>query len=346
MNERDFVEKKRQDWERLSQLVDLANGLQGARALNREEVRELGPLYRRVSSDLSYVKLHAKSPDLQTHLNSLVGRAHALLFESEDAPALIRLLIPERSSTPTDKTAKSAPSALQMIWEFYLVEFPMLLQKRFKYFFFSTLVAVIGGIFAYWLIITHPDKINVFIPEGLRSSVDAWREGKVEGEGSVMQSGWLMTHNQTVGVMTFTGGVALGIPTIYMLFETGGMMGALAALMTQVHRHNTFWPGILPHGFAEITALLICGASGLLIAASLVLPGSLSRIESFKSGGLDAVKLVVGTLPMFIFAGFVEGLFSHLKIPAPVRLTFAGINGVLWYLYLFLPRRPKLVVNS
>ena len=343
MNERDFVEKKRRDWDRLAELVELANGLKGPRALDREEVQELGPLYRRVSTDLSYAKLHATSADLQTHLNSLVGRAHALMFESENAPALFRILVPEGKLNIEGKAVAAAPSAIKLIFEFYLNEFPQLLQKRFKFFFASLMIAVLGGIFGYWLLMNHPDQSGVFIPDNLKSSMEGWKDGTVQHEGSAGFAGQLMTHNQMVGVITFAGGVAGGIPSVYMLFGTGGMIGAMSAMMTQVHRHNTFWPGILPHGFAEVSALLICGAAGLLIGTSLIMPGEKTRADSFRLGGLEACKLVLGTLPMFIFAGFVEGMFSHLNIPAPVRLTFAGINGVLWYLYLFFPRRLKQV---
>ena len=111
MNERDFVDKKRADWDRLAALIASASGVQGVRALSREDVRELGPLYRRVSSDLAFARLHAGSTDIVLHLNGLVGRAHALLFEAE---------MPR--------------SARQSLVHFYVNEFPALLQKRFAYF--------------------------------------------------------------------------------------------------------------------------------------------------------------------------------------------------------------------
>src|SRR5205814_2318936 len=103
--------------------------------------------------------------------------------------------------------------------------------------------------------------------------------------------------------------------------------------------HDTFWPGILPHGIAELTAIFICGAAGFLLGLSLLLPGAYTRRDAIRIAGLDAIKLVLGTIPLFIFAGIIEGMFSHLPIPAALRLVFAGINGLFWYLYLFLPRR-------
>jgi len=315
MNERDFVNKKRADWDRLAALIALAGGKKGVRGLAREDVRQLGPLYRRVSSDLAFARLHATSSDLVAHLNGLAGRAHALMFEAE-----------------------RPRSARQSVVHFYAHEFPALLQKRVWYFLAAVGISFLGGALAYWLVITHPDKIDLFIPENLRSSVQGWKEGKVVHEAYASFSAQLMTHNQTVGLVAFATGPALGFPTAYFMFYNGAMLGAMSALMTQVHQHQNFWPGILPHGFAELTAIFICGGAGLQIGMSLLFPGQYHRVESFKRGGADAIKLVMGTFPLFIFAGIVEGMFSHLPIPGAIRLTFAGINGVLWYLYLFLPR--------
>ncbi len=322
MNERDFANKKRADWDRLAAIIAKAGGRRGVRGLSREDVQVLGPLYRRVSSDLAYARLHATSADLVVHLNGLVGSAHALMFEAE-----------------------RPRSAGQSLIHFYVNEFPALLQKHVGYFLAAVGISVVGGIFAYWLVITHPDKLSLFIPENLRSSVDVWKEGKVAGPAYASVSAWLMTHNQTVGLLAFALGPILAFPTAYFMFENGAMLGAMAALMTQVHQHQHFWPGILPHGFAELTAIFICGAAGLLMGVSLLFPGRYHRVESFKRAGANAIRLVIGTFPLFIFAGIVEGMFSHLPIPAPVRLTFAGINGLLWYLYLFLPR-PGVAVSE
>ena len=68
MNERDFTQKKREDWERLAALTEKANGRRGLRGLSREELLTLGPLYRRVASDLAQARARAVSPDLTLHL--------------------------------------------------------------------------------------------------------------------------------------------------------------------------------------------------------------------------------------------------------------------------------------
>src|SRR5215472_6653931 len=73
MDERSFVDKKRADWDRLAALIVKAGGIQGVRNLTREEIKELGPLYRRTSSDLAFSRSHATSTDLIAHPNGLLG---------------------------------------------------------------------------------------------------------------------------------------------------------------------------------------------------------------------------------------------------------------------------------
>jgi len=318
MNERDFVSKRREGWDRLAAIIEKANR-RSVRALSREEILALGPLYRRASSDLAYARAHAVNSDMALHLNDLVGRAHALLYEAETSGNPMRSLV-----------------------NFYLFEFPTLLQKHVRYFLAAVGVSVAGLVFAWWLVANRPEKIDLFIPEGLRSSVEVWKSKKVSDDAHVDMSAELMVHNFQVGVMSFAWGVAGIYPDGAALFENGAMLGALGALMSEVHGHATFWPGILPHGIAELTAIFICGGAGFMLGLALLAPGPYRRVDAFVRVGNDAIKLVLGTIPLFIFAGIIEGMFSHLALPGALRLTFAGVNGVLWYLYLFLPRaRPE-----
>ena len=89
----------------------------------------------------------------------------------------------------------------------------------------------------------------------------------------------------------------------------------------------------------EVRGRFICGGAGIQIGMSVLLPGPYARADAFRMAGMEGIRLVLGTIPLFIFAGIIEGMFSHLPLPAAVRLSFAAINGLIWYLYLFLPRR-------
>ena len=213
----------------------------------------------------------------------------------------------------------------------------MVLQRRWKAFFAAFAITLFGALLAYYLVITQPSNRDLFIPAEFRSSVDVWKSKKITETAHLEQSGMLMTHNLSVGLTACALGIAL-VPDATLMFTNGAMVGALSAIMTQVHGHSTFWPGILPHGIAELTAIFICGGAGFVLAMALLLPGAYSRQDALRLAATDAVKMVLGTVPLFIFAGMIEGMFSHLDTTPAFRYTFAGANGAAWYLYLFLPR--------
>jgi hypothetical protein len=51
--------------------------------LGREEVRELGRIYRRTASDLAIARAESRDPRLVNYLNSLVIRAHGRIYRAD-----------------------------------------------------------------------------------------------------------------------------------------------------------------------------------------------------------------------------------------------------------------------
>lgn len=321
MDERNFVGQKRETWQQLEAIL-AKSSKQGIKALTRDELRQLGSLYRRVASDLAFARNQRTSGDIEQHLNALVGRAHALLYEAEATPR----------------------NALQSTLNFYLYEFPALLQKRVAYFHASWLLFLACAIFGYWLVVQNEKNLDIFVPPQMKASVEYWKSGNVDAPASVDFSAQLMTHNFGVSLLEGVSGIAAGIPTLVLIFDNAALLGGMAGLMTIVGKHSTFWPGIVPHGISELTAGFICSTAGLLLGWTLLVPKPYSRAHSLKLHGMEAVKLILGTIPMFIFAGIIEGMFSRLPIPAGFRYAFALANGIMWYAYLFIPRRGPMFV--
>ena len=95
-----------------------------------------------------------------------------------------------------------------------------------------------------------------------------------------------------------------------------------------IGRDLLFWSLILPHGIIEITAILIGGAAGMLIGKALIAPGQLSRSDALKRAGSDAIRLLLGTIPLFIVAGFTESFITPSALPAYVKLAYAALTAV------------------
>src|SRR5918999_2615825 len=76
-----FISERKGAWQRLEELLDSLDRL-SLRGLGREEVRELGRIYRRTSSDLAIARAESRDPRLVNYLNSLVIRAHGRIYRA------------------------------------------------------------------------------------------------------------------------------------------------------------------------------------------------------------------------------------------------------------------------
>src|SRR5437870_1724207 len=77
-----FINERKSAWQRLEDLLSLIDHAT-LRRLHREEVRELGRIYRRTASDLAIARAESRDPRLINYLNSLVIRAHGRIYRAE-----------------------------------------------------------------------------------------------------------------------------------------------------------------------------------------------------------------------------------------------------------------------
>src|SRR5919202_6982679 len=77
-----FITERKGAWQRLEDLLGMLDR-SSLRRLNREEVRELGRIYRRTASDLAIARAESRDPRLVNYLNSLVIRAHGRIYRAD-----------------------------------------------------------------------------------------------------------------------------------------------------------------------------------------------------------------------------------------------------------------------
>ncbi len=317
MDVAEFIESRRPRWQKLETLLDQAEA-GGLRALSLEEARSLGKMYRAVSSDLLWVRARSGSADVSAYLNDLVGRAYALTY-------------PGKRPRLTD------------VWGFVASGFPALLRREWRMYIASLLLFLAGTGFGYLGMVMDPDAAHYLVPEE-HLTLDPIERAQDEAQGEGMSVGqqahfsaFLFTHNIQVAFLAFALGITVGIGTALMLFVNGLFLGALAQVYTAKGMAGWFWAWILPHGVPEITAICIAGAAGLVIARGLAAPKGLPRGLALRQEAVTAVKLLFGTLALFILAGFIEGTVSQIhppKLSVAFKVSFAMAVGVGVYAYL------------
>ena len=150
-------------------------------------------------------------------------------------------------------------------------------------------------------------------------------------------------NNIMVSFNCFAMGLLTSFGTGYMLLNNGIMIGAF---QTFFYQHDLLWESFLAiwlHGTLEIWAIIVAGAAGLALGNGWLFPGTYSRLESFKRGAKKGLKIVVGTVPVFIMAGFIEGFVTrHTELPDALRFGFILLSlSFIFFYYIYLPKQKE-----
>lgn len=148
-------------------------------------------------------------------------------------------------------------------------------------------------------------------------------------------------NNIYVSLMIFALGVTLGAGTVWQLFRTGIMLGSFQYFFYQ---KGVLLPSLLTiwiHGTLEISAVVLAGGAGLVLARGVLFPGTYTRAQAFRQSARDGLKLAVGLVPIFVVAGFLEGFVTrHTEMPVWLSLAIIGTSAafIVWY-FIVYPRR-------
>jgi uncharacterized membrane protein SpoIIM required for sporulation len=307
MNESAFVERREPGWKRLVWLSDRADS--GLGGLTPAEFREFVTLYRQASSDLAIVQTRSSNRELETFLNETVARAYSILYRSK------RISFGEACRTILATVAQTGRRCGRFVGASALMFFGSIL-------------------FSYFVLSAVPSSRSVFIPEGMEENTKAWKEGLParSGEQSMMATGMYASNNPMAAIMTSSVAAAsFGIGTVYVLYENGTMVGALAHEMAGVGKLPFLIVSLLPHGVTELSGLVFSGAAGFCLAWAVIAPGRYSRAESLRRAGKDAIVLLGTSVVMMFMAAPVEGFFSfNPNIPVALKVAFAGTMAMAW----------------
>lgn len=145
-------------------------------------------------------------------------------------------------------------------------------------------------------------------------------------------------NNIKVSFMVFIGGFIASLGTIWLLFNNGMMLGAF---QTFFFLKDLGWQSILVvwiHGTLEISAIIIAGGAGLILGNSMLFPKTYKRIESIKKGARDGLKLMIGLVPVFIAAAFLEGFitrYSTMPRALSISILILSLAFIIWYFVIW-----------
>ncbi len=146
-------------------------------------------------------------------------------------------------------------------------------------------------------------------------------------------------NNIRVSLFTFAFGAFFSVGTISFLFRNGVMVGTFQYFFSEHGLVGQAAAALWIHGTLEISAIVVAGGAGLVMGNSLLFPGTYTRKQAFMTGAKRGLKIVIGLLPFFIIAGFLESFVTRLTdMPLGLNLGIIGLSlAVVLGYFVFLP---------
>nr|WP_299383606.1 stage II sporulation protein M [Allomuricauda sp.] len=314
MREAAFVKQNKDKW------VAYENTLN-----NRGELQpdQLSDLYIEITDHLSYAKTFYPRSNTELYLNALASQAHQKIY----------------------KTKRESRNRIVGFWK---TEFPSMFHKHHRELLISFLVFVFFALVGAFSSANEGNFVRSILGDGyVNMTLENIENGdpmavyKDQGEFNMFLG--ITINNIKVAIFAFAYGIFLGIGTLYIMLQNGIMVGSFQYFF---YEKGLLWESartIWIHGTIEISVIIIAGCAGLVMANGMLFPGTYTRLESFKRGVINGLKIMISTVPFFIIAGFLEGFVTrHTEMPDWLAILIISSSLVLIvYYYVIYPNQFK-----
>ena len=275
--------------------------------------------YIDLTSDLAYAQTHFPQSRITLYLNNLASALHNQIYRNK-RESISRLVTFWTQEIP------------QTIWEARHA-----LMASFIIFVISVTIGFVSqlGDDSFARLILGDQYVDMTLDNIAKGEPMAVYDSGAETE-MFLGITW---NNVKVSFMVFVMGVFTSLGTGFLLFQNGVMVGSFQTFFFQQGLGFESMLAIWLHGTLEIWAIIVSGAAGITLGNGWLMPGTYGRLTSFMMAARRGLKIIVGTVPVFVMAGFLEGFATrHTEWPTWLRLTIIGASALfIGYYYLYLP---------
>ncbi len=278
---------------------------------------ELAALFVRLTDDLAYAKTFYPGSKTAAYLNTLTSRAHQIIYRNR----------------------KEQTNRFITFWQY---ELPRLLRETRVELLCALLVFVLAALLG--ALSTANDDTFVRLILGDRY-VNMTLENIKQGDPLAVYKKMneidmflgITFNNIRVSFFAFIAGAALAFGTALILFYNGVMLGAFQYFFYQQNLLLASLLTVWIHGTLEISAIIIAGSAGFVMGRGLLFPGTYTRGQAFMHGAKKGLKIVVGLIPIFIAAGFLEGFVTrYTGMPALLSLGIIALSAAFIVYYFII----------
>jgi uncharacterized membrane protein SpoIIM required for sporulation len=309
MREAFFIKRNKPRWE---EFETVAKNQQSA------EPDKLADLFVQVTNDLSFAQTQYPKSRVTNYLNGLATKLHLGIY----------------------KNKREEANRFVSFWKLELPALMIEARKPMLYAFIIFIAAIIMGIVS-----TLNDDTFVRLIMGdayVNMTLENIKKGNPTDVYSSMDQLFMFfritINNIMVSFWVTVKGLLATVGCAFELFRNGIMVGAFMTFMAKEGQLVQAVPVIMLHGTIELTSIAIAGGAGFLLGNSLLFPGTYPRLTSFRLGAYKATKIVVGLVPFFILAGFIESFITRFAFMHwSIKLAIIGGSACLmiWYFVLY-----------
>jgi uncharacterized membrane protein SpoIIM required for sporulation len=310
MRETNFIKQNKEKW------VEFEKQLQPG----HKDPEKLSNLFVQVTDDLSYSRTFYRNRSVRVYLNNISQKVFHSIYRNRSR-----------------KRGRFG--------HFWRIELPQLVWESRWDLSLAAIIFFLSVAIGIFSCVVNPDFPRYILGEGYINMTieniknhDPMAVYKSAHEGKMFLE--ITYNNVYVATMTFMLGVFLGIGTIGSLIYNGIMLGAFQYFFYQQGLLGMSMTAIWLHGTLEISALIISGGAGLALGRGLVFPGTFSRMQSFRLSSRRGLKIMLGTVPIFFFAAFIESFITRyydtVSDEVKLALIFISLFSILGY-FVLLP---------
>jgi uncharacterized membrane protein SpoIIM required for sporulation len=312
-----FINANREKWENIA--VSLAN-------IDELHPDVLAGFYVEVTGDLSFCKTFFPHSETSIYLNHLAVKIHRQIYRSH-------------------KGRK------RVVADLFKTKIPLLFYKYRRYIAISLAVFVLSGVIGY---LSFQEDENVVYSVLGQDYVNMTSRNIDKGDpmgvyGMANEEFMFIAitlNNVFVSFLVFLFGIFTPLGTVWQLMKNGVMVGVFQSYFYSHHLLTTSTMAIMIHGTLELSAIVLAGAAGIAFGRNIFFPGSHTRLHSFRIAMRDGTIMLLGLVPVFVAAGFIESYitryYNQMSLVMNLAIIAVSLSFIIGYFIIY----PKILYHK
>tara|TARA_R110002126_G_scaffold169359_11_gene318353 strand:- start:24841 stop:25803 length:963 start_codon:yes stop_codon:yes gene_type:complete len=320
MREVAFLKKNADKWQEFEALLNKRSG---------NSADTIADLYIEVSNDLAFAQSNYPESKTTAYLNDLAIKAHDTLYRNKRV-------------------------AWGRIIHFWKQEIPLIFadhQKELLYAFLVFTLAIGIGVLSSEI---EPDFIRSILGDGyVNRTIENIKDGDplavYKNERALNMFLGITVNNIRVSFIAFVFGLITSIGTGMVLFSNGIMVGTFFHMFYKYGIVTEAFLVVFIHGALELSVIVIAGAAGFVLGNSFLFPKTYSRYQAFTRAVRKGTKMVIGLVPIFILAGFLESFvtrYTEMPIWLSLFIILGSFSFILFYFVIYPQKLKKKLLPA